>query len=82
MPKVKTAAVIGGGFYACFLACELAMAGVAVDLFEREAELMTRASLWNQARVHGGYHYPRHTPTALRSRINYPRFMADRKSVV
>ena len=77
MPKVKTAAVIGGGFYACFLACELAMAGVEVDLFEREAELMTRASLWNQARVHGGYHYPRHTPTALRSRINYPRFMAE-----
>ncbi len=75
--RPKRAAVIGGGFYACYLACELAKAGVAVDLYEREAELMSRASLWNQARVHGGYHYPRHTPTALRSRVNYPRFVEE-----
>ena len=54
--KVKSAALIGGGFYACYLAWELANAGVEVDLFEREPELMTRASYRNQARVHGGYH--------------------------
>ncbi len=75
--KVKSAAVIGGGFYACYLACELAMNGVEVDLFEMEPELMSRASSLNQARVHGGYHYPRHTPTALRSRVNYPRFVGE-----
>ncbi len=75
--KIKSAAVIGGGFYACYLACELAKNGVEVDLFEREPELMSRASYWNQARVHGGYHYPRHTPTALRSRVNYPRFVEE-----
>ncbi len=75
--KIKAAAVIGGGFYACYLACELASAGIEVELFERGSELMSRASFWNQARVHGGYHYPRHTPTALRSRVNYPRFAAE-----
>lgn len=77
MAKVKSAAVIGGGFYACYLACELAMNGVEVDLYEREPELMARASYFNQARVHAGYHYPRHTPTALRSRVNYPRFLGE-----
>jgi glycine/D-amino acid oxidase-like deaminating enzyme len=74
---MKSAAVIGGGFYACYLACELALNGVEVDLFEREDKLIGRASFWNQARVHGGYHYPRHTPTALRSRVNYPRFAQE-----
>ena len=75
--KIKSAAVIGGGFYACYLACELALNGVEVQLFEREKNLLSRASFWNQARVHGGYHYPRHTPTALRSRVNYPRFASE-----
>ena len=31
----------------------------------------------NQARVHGGYHYPRSILTSLRSRRNYPHFVAD-----
>ncbi len=35
---------------------------------------MKRASYHNQARVHNGYHYPRSLVTALRSRINFPRF--------
>ncbi len=75
--RVKSAAIIGGGFYACYLASELAVNGVEVDLYEREEQLISRASFWNQARVHGGYHYPRHTPTALRSRVNYPRFSIE-----
>ena len=46
-------------------------------LVEREAELLTRASHVNQARVHSGYHYPRSFVTAYRSRINAPRFCRD-----
>lgn len=38
---------------------------------------MTRASYVNQARLHGGYHYPRSFGTAYRSRLNLPRFLAD-----
>ncbi|MEW6185810.1 MAG: amino acid oxidase, partial [Thermodesulfobacteriota bacterium] len=37
----------------------------------------TRASYANQARVHGGYHYPRSFMTAWRSLINLPRFYLD-----
>ncbi|HEX4684490.1 MAG TPA: FAD-dependent oxidoreductase, partial [Gemmatimonadaceae bacterium] len=55
----------------------LGRAGKQVLLVEREAQLMTRASLNNQARVHAGYHYPRSILTSLRSRLNYPRFLAE-----
>jgi glycine/D-amino acid oxidase-like deaminating enzyme len=72
-----THAVIGGGFYGCLLAERLAHGGAGVVLFERAPDLLLRASLANQARVHGGYHYPRSLLTGLRSRANLPRFRAE-----
>ena len=73
------AIVVGGGLYGCALAIHLRKElGLApVLLLEREAELLKRASWANQARVHNGYHYPRSFLTGLRSRVNYPRFLAD-----
>jgi glycine/D-amino acid oxidase-like deaminating enzyme len=71
------ALVIGGGFYGCRLALALAATGRRVLLVEREPALMARASLRNQARVHGGYHYPRSILTSRRSRHNYARFVAE-----
>lgn len=41
---------------------------------EEASTLFTQASRINQARVHGGYHYPRSLMTAYRSRHNYERF--------
>src|SRR6266446_5471613 len=69
--------VIGGGFFGCRLALALRERGERVTLVERESDLLLRASANNQARVHGGYHYPRSVLTGLRSRLNYPRFVAD-----
>ncbi len=69
--------VVGGGFFGTCLALELRKEGKRVLLLEREPELMARASLNNQARVHGGYHYPRSFTTASRSRANYRRFIED-----
>jgi len=71
------AIVIGGGFYGCSLACALAERLPRILVLEREAELLTRASYANQARVHNGYHYPRSLLTAKSSAVNYPRFMQD-----
>jgi glycine/D-amino acid oxidase-like deaminating enzyme len=70
-------AIIGGGFYGCMLACQLRAAGADVLLVEKEDDLLLRASLANQARVHNGYHYPRSLLTGLRSRVNFPRFVAE-----
>ncbi len=74
-----SAVVIGGGFYGVNIALHLAKRykGGQVILFERENNLLTRASYTNQARVHNGYHYPRSFTTAYRSRINLPRFVED-----
>ncbi len=69
--------VIGGGFFGCSLALFLAERGDEVVLLERGGELLGRASLNNQARVHSGYHYPRSILTGLRSRVNCSRFLAD-----
>ena len=66
--------VIGGGFYGCCLALHLRRRFAKVILFEREADLMTRASRVNQARLHNGYHYPRSFLTAARSHANLAVF--------
>ncbi|WFU38849.1 FAD-dependent oxidoreductase [Bradyrhizobium sp. CB82] len=72
------AIVIGGGFYGCEVALELRRIGFdQIVLIEREPGLLRRASFVNQARVHGGYHYPRSYTTALKSRKNFTRFVAE-----
>jgi glycine/D-amino acid oxidase-like deaminating enzyme len=71
------ALVVGGGFYGARLAALLRTTGRSVMLVEREPALLARASLRNQARVHNGYHYPRSLLTALRSRLNYDRFLNE-----
>ena len=71
------AIIIGGGFYGCRVALLLRRSLDRVLLVEREPELLGRASLRNQARVHGGYHYPRSILTSLRSRQNYARFLDE-----
>ncbi len=69
--------IIGGGFYGCCIALYLHSFYANILLIEREQDLLTRASFVNQARVHNGYHYPRSYLTALRSHINFPRFVLD-----
>jgi glycine/D-amino acid oxidase-like deaminating enzyme len=71
------AIVIGGGFYGCSVAVSLAPRLPRILILEREADLLTRASYANQARVHNGYHYPRSLLTAMRSAVNYPRFTTE-----
>ena len=66
--------VAGGGFYGCVIAAHLRRRFPSVVLMERGPELLGRASYANQARIHGGYHYPRSLVTAFRSRANYARF--------
>ena len=71
------AVIIGGGFFGTYLALLLKERGLNSVVVEREDDLMLRASYNNQARVHNGYHYPRSLMTAVRSRVNFPRFIQD-----
>ena len=69
--------IVGGGFFGSILGSHLARRGARILVCERGPDLMLRASFVNQARVHNGYHYPRSILTALRSRVNFPRFVAE-----
>ena len=76
------AVVVGGGFYGCAVAEWFRSLGGSVLLAESEPALFACASFVNQARIHNGYHYPRSLLTALRSRINAPRFLDDYQDCV
>ena len=75
-------AIVGGGFFGVYLAEYFAKKGYSVSLLEREAKLMQRASYYNQARVHSGYHYPRSVLTALRSRASFSKFVEEFRDAV
>lgn len=74
--------VLGAGFYGCCIAASLAEKKIKVALIEKEHHILRRASSINQARVHGGYHYPRSFMTATRSFVNYWRFLRDFKPAI
>jgi glycine/D-amino acid oxidase-like deaminating enzyme len=75
--------IVGGGFYGSVLALHAAKSlGLRAALFERGRSLLGRASYANQARVHGGYHYPRSILTGYRSQANFDRFLQDFRDCV
>jgi hypothetical protein len=69
--------IVGGGLFGAYAACYLADQGCRVLLVEKEKELLQKASIVNQARLHGGYHYPRSVATARMSDENKARFTRD-----
>ncbi len=79
MNSTYTHIIVGGGVYGCYLALKLLEIDpeAKVLLIEKESDLLQRASYNNQARIHNGYHYPRSLLTGLRSRLNFPRFIAE-----
>ena len=70
----RSIVIAGGGFFGCSIAMMLHLRGWNPIVVEEAGDLFTRASRVNQARVHGGYHYPRSLMTAYRSRQNYEKF--------
>lgn len=76
------AVVIGAGFFGCNVALILRERAARVLLVEKADDICTRASYANQARVHGGYHYPRSILTGVRSRANLPQFVREYEEVI
>jgi hypothetical protein len=74
--------VIGGGLFGCYAALYLANKGASVVLLEKEDRLFRKASLVNQARLHGGYHYPRSVATAAMSDEHKARFTEEHRDMV
>lgn len=74
--------IIGGGLFGVYAALYLADKGQEVILIEKEEKLLRKASIVNQARLHGGYHYPRSVATALMSDENKARFTKDHEDFI
>ncbi|MBK7408312.1 MAG: FAD-dependent oxidoreductase [Saprospirales bacterium] len=74
--------IIGGGLFGAYSALYLAEKGYRSCILEKEAALFRKASIVNQARLHGGYHYPRSIATARMSDDHRERFTEDHKDFV
>ncbi len=81
-PEKFDAVVLGGGIFGCYAALYLAGKGARVALIEKERQLFQKASLANQARLHGGYHYPRSIATAALSDAHKVRFTLEHRQFV
>lgn len=82
MRPERQVVIIGGGFFGCSMALMLRDQGLTPIVIEECGELMMHASRVNQARVHGGYHYPRSLLTAYRARQNYERFKREYRDAI
>ncbi len=69
--------VIGGGFFGSYISLLLKNKYKNILLLEQEDDILLRASINNQARVHNGYHYPRSISTAVSSARHFKRFCND-----
>jgi len=69
--------ILGAGIYGLYASYLLLKKKYRVALVECDAEVFSRASYVNQARVHNGYHYPRSIFTAKASVDNYQLFIND-----
>ena len=57
MAKRARVAVLGGGLQGACVALELASAGIAVDLYDKNERCLTQASAQNEGKLHLGYVY-------------------------
>ena len=72
------AIVIGAGFVGVRAAIELRGSGYSkVIVLEKESLPFSRASTYNQFRIHRGYHYPRSLETARQSALSYQKFIEE-----
>ena len=66
--------IIGAGLYGLYSALFCLRRGESVLVLECDEKPFSRATYINQARVHGGYHYPRSLSTAIKSAGYFERF--------
>ena len=79
---IKKIAIIGAGIFGCSIALELDKEGFEVVLFEREDDIMLKATKNNHNRIHYGYHYPRSIETTKQSLDGMISFLSNYSEAV
>ena len=75
-------AIIGGGFYGCYLAYNLIKDKNKVTIFEKNKKILSEAAINNQYRLHKGFHYPRSTQTIKQTKQGANLFIKEFKKFV
>ena len=78
----KKIAIIGAGWFGCYIAYDLINCGYNVDIFEKQNKIFKGASGFNQNRLHKGFHYPRSYKTIKESKTGYNKFIKTFPSLV
>lgn len=76
-PMSSSVIIIGAGWYGCYLASLCEKRNIDYVVYEKSKELFSGASLYNQNRLHLGYHYPRNFKTRVDSKIGFDKFLND-----
>ena len=71
----KKIAIIGAGWFGCYIGYELIKSGYDIKIFEKEKNIFLGASGFNQNRLHLGFHYPRSYKTISESKKGYKLFL-------
>ena len=74
---IQKIAIIGAGIFGCSIALELDKEGFEVVLFEKEDDIMLKATKNNHNRIHYGYHYPRSIETTKQSLDGMISFLSN-----
>tara|TARA_B100000575_G_C23117022_1_gene645858 strand:+ start:965 stop:2020 length:1056 start_codon:yes stop_codon:yes gene_type:complete len=74
-------AIIGGGFYGCYLAKHLGKNN-KVYLYEKNSKLIQESGRNNQYRLHLGFHYPRSPETIEQTIEGYNHFRKEFKKFI
>lgn len=78
-------AIIGGGFYGCYLAFKLKKhfkSKIEINIFEKNKKLLDGASNNSQWRLHLGFHYPRSEETVNQCVKGSKKFKKDFKRFI
>ena len=74
MQKKIRIAILGAGWFGCFIGTELKKRGYHFDIYEKNSKIFSNASGNNQNRLHLGFHYPRSFKTREMSQIGFYKF--------
>ena len=77
MLNSKKIAVIGAGWFGCFIANSLINKGYQVNVYEKNNDIFKNASGNNQNRLHLGFHYPRSKKTIEQSKEGFLEFKKE-----
>ena len=80
--KKKSFCIIGAGWYGCHIGLYLKNTGHNVKIYEKESQIFSGASGFNQFRLHKGFHYPRSSETIDEIKKNYKRFTRSYKNFI